>query len=354
MHNLDNKIYFPKKIIHIIPSNGFGGVEIAAKSSIGIKGKNFVFILKVLSNQDNKKAFFSRIISGFQILISTYQVFKINPDIVIVSLWKSCISALILKLFRRDIKIILFLHSSKSWNLIDYFFTFYTAKIAYEIWGDSKNTLEARSRELQIEPKIKKRVISFLTYRLNSKLSKKSFPNFIFWGRLSKEKRIDLAIKLFARISKEVKGSRFKIIGPDCGELSKLIKLRDKLDLKNKIDFYQPMDINEIQKNASNSSFFLQLSNEEGLGMSVLESMQLGLIPIVTAVGEIRNYCNDGINSIIYKDINSTKQKIIKLIKNKKEMYILKKKASEFWVGKNTYREDLIYNIELFLESLDQ
>ena len=113
------------------------------------------------------------------------------------------------------------------------------------------------------------------------------------------------------------------------------------------------MEINQIQKEAQNSSFFLQLSNEEGQGMSVLESMQLGLIPVITAVGEIRNYCMDGTNSIIYKDINSTKKKIINLINNNNVMYSLKKNASEFWDGKNTYREDLIYNIELFLASLN-
>ena len=48
--------------------------------------------------------------------------------------------------------------------------------------------------------------------------------------------------------------------------------------------------------------------------MSVLESMQMGLIPIVTNVGELQNYCIDNKNSIIFKDIESTKDKIIKLL----------------------------------------
>ena len=52
--------------------------------------------------------------------------------------------------------------------------------------------------------------------------------------------------------------------------------------------------------------------------MSVLESMQLGLIPIVTDVGEIKNYCVHNHNSIIFKDMELTKETIIKLMKNKK------------------------------------
>ena len=42
-----------------------------------------------------------------------------------------------------------------------------------------------------------------------------------------------------------------------------------------------------IKKYAKNSSFFIQLSNFEGMAMSVSESMQLGLIPIVTILSPL-------------------------------------------------------------------
>ena len=35
------------------------------------------------------------------------------------------------------------------------------------------------------------------------------------------------------------------------------------------------------------------------MAISVVEAMQIGLIPVVTGVGEISNYCIDGVNSIL-------------------------------------------------------
>ena len=44
--------------------------------------------------------------------------------------------------------------------------------------------------------------------------------------------------------------------------------------------------------------------------MSVVESMQLGLISIVTNIGEIKNYCIHGQNSLIFSNIKKTSEEI--------------------------------------------
>ena len=36
-------------------------------------------------------------------------------------------------------------------------------------------------------------------------------------------------------------------------------------------------------------SFYLQLSDSEGSGMSIIEAMRFGLIPVITNVGEVVN-----------------------------------------------------------------
>ena len=48
------------------------------------------------------------------------------------------------------------------------------------------------------------------------------------------------------------------------------------------VKIYSEMSFDEIKKYAKKSSFFIQSSIAEGMAMSVLESMQLGLVPIVT------------------------------------------------------------------------
>ena len=67
------------------------------------------------------------------------------------------------------------------------------------------------------------------------------------------------------------------------------------------------MSFDKIKNFAKESSFFIQSSFSEGMGISVLESMQLGLVPIVTNVGNIKNYCKDNFNSIIIDESTTEK-----------------------------------------------
>ena len=146
-------------------------------------------------------------------------------------------------------------------------------------------------------------------------------PSFIYWGRLSPEKNIDIAIELFYKIFRIEKKSFFTIIGLDYGVKDSMISKINKLGLKENIIIYDYMSLKEIIKFANSSSFFIQLSSYEGMAMSVSESMQLGLIPVVTAVGQISSYCKHMQNSLIY---SGNDQKIVSeifSIVNSKEKY---------------------------------
>ena len=334
------------KIIHLIPSDSIGGVETAAKTSIDIKSDNYIFTLKFLSKQKNNSKFIPRIFSLFEITFSTIEVINYKPDFLLVSLWKSCISAIFIKMANPKPRIILFLHLTKSTNFVDYFFNKIVSRFSYQIWGDSKSTLKDRSFELGIDPKKKKRVISFISYKLDANKSKVCKPIFIFWGRFHSQKRIELAIKLFNEISKNRDDAKFLLIGPDCGKLESLKELCNRLKLNKKIKFFKSKSIKEIIKYANKSSFFLQLSDHEGLGMSVVESMQLGLIPIVTNIGEIKNYCIHGQNSLIFSNIKKTSEEIFTLINYPKKMNYLRKNAIKTWSKKITYRDDISQALE--------
>ena len=334
------------KIIHLIPSNSIGGVESAAKTSINIKSDKYIFKLKFLSKQKYNSKFIQRIFSLIDITFSTIEVINYKPDFLLVSLWKSCLSAIFIKLANPKTKIILFLHCTKSANFIDYCFNKFLARFSYQIWGDSMSTLKERSLELGINPKKKKRVISFISYKFDPSKSKVFKPIFIFWGRYSSEKRIELAIELFNEISKNLDDARFLLIGLDNGKLKSLKELSNRLKLNKKIKFFKSKSIREIIKYANKSSFFLQLSDHEGLGMSVVESMQLGLIPIVTNIGEIKNYCLHGQNSLIFSNIKKTSEEILTLINYPKKMNYLKKNAIKTWSKQITYRDDISKALE--------
>ena len=63
--------------------------------------------------------------------------------------------------------------------------------------------------------------------------------------------------------------------------------------MKNDVKFLGPKDLDSIIELTEETSFYLQTSKLEGMAMSVIESMQVGLIPLVTNVGEIQYYCFD-------------------------------------------------------------
>ncbi len=335
-----------KKIIHIIPAKTMGGVEMAAETAKNIKSKNFNFEIIYLSIKKYK--FAKSLFSFFDILMTTKKIINKNPDFIIVSLWKSCLSAYILSIFKPEVKIILFLHLTKSTNIVDFFISKIISKKAFQIWSDSEKTNSLRSNELKIDPKRPRKIISFIRYKLDCNKTYNLEPNFIFWGRIHKQKRLDKAITLFHSILKTGNNDcKFLIIGPDCGDLSNLKKLVKKLKINKYVFFQKEKNFKEILKISKNYSFFLQLSDYEGMGMSVIESMQLGLVPIITEVGEINSYCKHNINSIVFQDFSNTSIEIINLIKQKDIYENIRLKAIQTWKSSLTYEEDLKNNLEL-------
>ena len=340
-----------KRFIHIIPTNAIGGVESAAETTIGLHSENFNLEIIYLSSIQNKNSLFSKFIYLVESSINTFKILKKKPDFIIVSLWKSCFSAYIISLINPKIKIILFLHLPKSTNFLDLYFSKLISNIAIEIWADSNKTLISRCKELNINREANKRIISFQKYKFStnqdSELSQCN-AKFIFWGRIHRQKRLDKAIKLINNIiSKGISEVEFLIIGPDCGELFNLKNITKKLGIKNNIIFKKELPLKEIIKLSKFYSFFLQLSDFEGMGMSVIESMQLGLIPIVTDVGEISQYCKHNINSIVFKNNHKTSDDILSVIENNEKYNFIKNNSLETWGNALTYKEDIYKNLEI-------
>ena len=335
-----------KVIFHLIPQRGIGGVEQAAESCKEVENNKFYFCCKYLSKQNNNAGKIIGIYSLVEIVFSSIKISFLNPDILLVSLYKSYLSGLIIKFLKPKTKLIIFLHSSESFSFIDFCLTYLASKLAFQIWGDSNTTLENRYNELSFNKKIPKKTISFLLYKLEFNASKTYDPNFIFWGRFHKIKNIENAIKLFHKISLTIPNTNFTLIGPDFGELKMLKKLSNDLKLDDKLSFYPSMDIDQIKEYSKKATFFVQLSLSEGSGMSIMEAMQFGLIPIITNVGEAKKYCIHNQNSIIFSNIETTSNEVINLIENKKQMRYLRNNALNKWSKDPTYKEDIFKNLK--------
>ncbi len=107
--------------------------------------------------------------------------------------------------------------------------------------------------------------------------------DFVYLGRLAKHKNIPALIKTFSILkSKSSVEGKLHIIGPewDTGK-AELSGLADDLGIKNDVVFHGLVSSERLREILQNCGWFLSASSYEGFGMSMLESMAVGLAPFV-------------------------------------------------------------------------
>jgi glycosyltransferase involved in cell wall biosynthesis len=162
----------------------------------------------------------------------------------------------------------------------------------------------------------------------------------VFWGRLTPLKNLRAALDLIYRIQRLHNDTIFTVIGPDSGTGNALHAKVAALRLTQQVTFLGYRSHDEIISLAATSSFFLQLSHQEGMAMSVVEAMQLGLVPVVTPVGEIANYCRHMENGIIYRDITSTVAAVEQIVADPARYRAMSRAAIETWRDAPLYADD--------------
>ena len=204
------------------------------------------------------------------------------------------------------------------------------------VWSDSDASLKQRFKYLNIKNKSK--VISYIPRALKKNNSLSLEPNFIFWGRVGAEKGLDRALIIFSKVVKFYNNASFLIIGPDGGELENIKLFSKKLGVFDKVKFYDAMDIDEIYDMAKNASFYIQTSKFEGMALSVVEAMQIGLVPVVTPVGEISSYCNED-NAIIVHSNDEAVRDILLSLESLQEFKTKSNNANSTWLDSDSYED---------------
>lgn len=279
------------RVLHLVPMDGIGGVEVAvhSMSKTGGVGIDFqaVFVASDRRSANNPLAYVSAL----------SRVLAAQPDVLICSLWRAVPIGILAKLIQPQIKLVSFLHDTVTAHSLDRLFHLGIARFADQIWVDSHATAQAR---LSPERSADARIVSFVLDRL-PRASVPANPRFSFvsWCRLNEQKGIDRSIRLIALLRSRGIPATFDIWGADDGEEPALRQLCDHLHISEFVSFRGPTARQNLPEIAARHSFYLQLSRHEGMAMSVVEAMQLGLVPVVTPVGEIASYCEAGRNAVL-------------------------------------------------------
>lgn len=143
-------------------------------------------------------------------------------------------------------------------------------------------------------------IVTFANAPVMSDMRATKYPNrsplILMASRVSKEKNIRLALKVFKRICVRYEKAALVIVG-DGPELKSLKRFVSWHSLSNNVFFESwQKDIGSYMKTAD---AFLSTSNYEGYGMSIVEAGAVGCPVVTTRVGVGQDMLEDGRNALL-------------------------------------------------------
>ncbi|MBE0359507.1 glycosyltransferase family 4 protein [Pseudoalteromonas aliena] len=174
---------------------------------------------------------------------------------------------------------------------IDYIFSFYDLRLCLgNHWTDVLQNATGEKWDILHNP-VPELVLNKLQH---------TTCNFTFMGELSERKGIKDLIHAFA-ISKN-ENARLLIAGN--GDVDSLISLCEELDVLNKVEFLGWINKTQKLDLLARTDVVVLPSYAEGLPMSILEAMSVGLPVVTTPVGAVEDAITDDVQGLLVQPGN--------------------------------------------------
>lgn len=341
-----------KRVVHILPRDGLGGAEAAARSTFGSQGVDVSvwFVtgraagLGASARYISEEASINSITAYVRAILLLY---KTKPDLVVLSLWRCNLAGLFLKLIRPRQKISIILHSTRFAHYVDRLLTWTWLRLASEVWADSEQTAKAM---IPIGIRKTTRVLNFML-RVPDGAPRASGTDFIFWGRIVKKKGVPRSVRLLSTIMDAYPSTRFYIFGPDAGDLKDVKCEICRRSLAANVELRGAMKPGAFPYEVRKSGFFIMPSTHEGMAIAVVEAMQLGLVPVVTPVGQIASYCSHQHNAILIESDEQAAKDVLAVLNTPGRLEELSRNAINTWRDAELYDESFRRSALALLES---
>jgi alpha-1,3-mannosyltransferase len=115
--------------------------------------------------------------------------------------------------------------------------------------------------------------------------------HWIYWGRLAKNKRVDLLIDLVKQAHDAGLQARLTIAGEDFDKIAgALEKKAAQLGVSSHIRFLGTLSDDELKAEISTHTIFVTASEHEGFGLAIVEAMSAGLIVFCRDIAPINAF----------------------------------------------------------------
>ena len=311
------------RILHLLQSHRFSGAENVVCQIIGMfKGENGFEMAYCSRDGQIKEALKERDISFYPIKeMSVSEVKRVvkqyNPDIIHAHDITASVLA-ILVASGRTCKVISHIHVNNLnmahinkktllYGMISPRFShiFWVSRSCYDSyvfrkWVEKKS--EVLNNVIDKEPIISKRNQDPHEYNYDV----------VFIGRITEQKDPDRLIAVLKELAERMPGLKIAIAGT--GNLEgHMKKLAEQYNLMSNIDFFGFMS--KPLKLLSDTKVMIMTSKFEGLPMTVLEAMALGVPVVSTPVDGLKEVITNGINGYLESENSQLVQRMIDIIK---------------------------------------
>ncbi|NQY17641.1 WecB/TagA/CpsF family glycosyltransferase [Alteromonas sp.] len=126
------------------------------------------------------------------------------------------------------------------------------------------------------------------------KVASSEYVKFVFVGRLSVNKRVAELIDWFLSISKNQPSWHLCVIGNDYDGIREALAARiEQENAEGKVTLTSGLTNEEVEQELLSSHFICSASSYEGFGMTIIEGMSAGLVPIVSDIPSFEKIVSD-------------------------------------------------------------
>jgi len=175
-------------------------------------------------------------------------------------------------------------------------------------------------------------------------------PLVVTWSRLRRYKSIDVAIRAFVRIQRELPAARLVIIGrgPDEPRLRRLVR---RLDLQDQVEFHGYLPWDELVRFLSRCHVCLNTSPKEGWGLTVVEANACGLPVVASDRPGLRDSVRHGETGYLvpYGDADAFAEHTLRLLRNQ-QLWRDQSEAARRWADGFQWQRCVDESLAIFAE----